>query len=159
MLEVLKQFRIVIRNIKTHYQDVEKSIGVSGAQLWALSIIAGKPGMTVGELAHDLAVHQSTASNLLERLAQLGFIERRRETSDQRVVSVYLTSEGESAIKHAPKPAIGLLQNALLTMDGGDLADLHESLHKLITAIGHKGRAGETTPISMFITGDAATSK
>lgn len=153
MLEVLKQFRVVIRNIKTHYQEVEKSIGVSGAQLWALSVVAGRPGITVGELADALAVHQSTASNLLERLAQLGFIERRREASDQRVVSIHLTPAGHSAIQHAPKPAIGLLQNALLTMEEGDLAELHESLHKLITAIGRKGRAGETTPISMFITG------
>ncbi|MBL8525028.1 MAG: MarR family transcriptional regulator [Betaproteobacteria bacterium] len=159
MLDVLKQFRIVIRNIKTHYQDVEKSIGVSGAQLWALSVVAEKPGIKVGELASELAIHQSTASNLIERLTQLGFIERRREDSDQRVVSVYLTQQGESAIRQAPKPAIGLLQNALLTMDEGDLADLHESLHKLITAIGHKGRAGETTPISMFITGESPASK
>jgi len=152
MLQVLKQFRIVIRNIKTHYQDVEKSIGVSGAQLWALSVIAGKPGIKVGELAGELAIHQSTASNLLDRLTQLGFIERRREASDQRVVSIYLTGAGETAIRHAPKPAIGLLQNALLSMAENDVADLHDNLQKLIDAIGPKAKSGGTTPISMFIT-------
>src|SRR5580765_4595897 len=128
MLAVLKQFRVVIRNIKTHYQDVEKITGVSGAQLWALSVIASQPGIKVGELATALAIHQSTASNLLDRLSQLGYIERRREANDQRIVTIHLSKAGRTAVKNAPQPAIGLLQNALLSLSDESLAGLHAHL-------------------------------
>ena len=65
MLEVLQQFRILVKSIRSHYQQVEARSGVSGAQLWALAHIAGSPGSKVGELARALAIHQSTASNLV----------------------------------------------------------------------------------------------
>jgi DNA-binding MarR family transcriptional regulator len=68
MLDVLEQFRIIVKSIRRHYQDVERRAGISGAQLWALAQIAGQPGCQVGELARALAVHPSTASNLVREL-------------------------------------------------------------------------------------------
>src|SRR5438105_15280012 len=64
MLEVLEQFRVIVKSIRRHYQDVERRAGVTGAQLWALAQIAEQPGGQVGELARAPAVHQFTASNL-----------------------------------------------------------------------------------------------
>jgi DNA-binding MarR family transcriptional regulator len=152
MLTVLKQFRIVIRNIKTQYQDIQKVTGVSGAQLWTLCVIAEKPGIKAGELARALAVHQSTVSNLLDRLSQLGYLERRREGIDQRVVTIHLTRPGYAIVKGAPQPAIGLLQNALLSLTDERLSGLQQHLNELILAIGLENKADGATPISMFIT-------
>src|SRR5258708_36963764 len=74
MLEVLAQFRVVFKSIRRHYQDVERRSGLTGALLWALAEIAGRPGGQVGELARSLAIHQSTASNLVRRPAPRGLI-------------------------------------------------------------------------------------
>jgi len=57
MLDVLRQFRVVIRTIKRHYQWVEQRCGVSGAQLWAMERIAATRGLTPGDLARELAIH------------------------------------------------------------------------------------------------------
>ena len=113
MLEVLTQFRVVVANTKKHYRNIEQTIGVSGTQLWTLIAVSQQPGITVGKLARELAIHQSTASNLLDRLFELGHISRAREGNDQRVVSVYLTEQGKKIVRRAPQPAMGLLQNAL----------------------------------------------
>ena len=154
MLTVLKQFRIVIRNIKTQYQDIQKATGVSGAQLWTLCVVAEAPGIKAGELARALAIHQSTASNLLDRLTQLGYVERRREGTDQRVVTIHLTRSGQAIVKNAPQPAIGLLQNALLSLSDERLSGLQQHLSELIHALGLKHERGGATPISMFISED-----
>ena len=151
MLAVLTQFRVVVANLKQHYGDIQKITGVSGTQLWTLIAIHEQPGIKVGDLARELAVHQSTASNLLERLAELGHIERRREGSDQRVVSLYLTQQGERAVNIAPKPAIGLLQNALLSLPEARVAGLREHLDELIRTIGVKRMTGEATPLSILL--------
>jgi DNA-binding MarR family transcriptional regulator len=157
MLEVLTQFRIVVANLKKHYSDIEKTTGVSGTQLWALIAISQQPGITVGMLARELAIHQSTASNLLDRLTELGHISRAREGIDQRVVSIYLTESGKRAAELAPKPAIGLLQNALLSLPQERVAALHEHLDELVRAIGVKRVPGETTPLSILLSDDERT--
>src|SRR5512146_2549626 len=77
-LEVLQQFRLLLRSIKRHYQWVEEQCGLSGAQVWALAEIADNPGIKVSELAQQLGVHLSTASNMLRRLEALELVKRMR---------------------------------------------------------------------------------
>ena len=154
MLEVLTQFRVVVSNLKKHYHDIETTTGVSGTQLWALIAIAQQPGITVGMLARELAIHQSTASNLLDRLNELGYIARAREGADQRVVSLYLTDAGNGIVRKAPQPAMGLLQNALLSLPQDRVAGLHDHLEELLRAIGVKRNSGLSTPLPALLHGD-----
>lgn len=148
MLSVLRQFRVVIASIKEHYREIESKTGVSGAQLWALHAIASRPGINVGQLAHELGIHQSTASNLVVRLIELGHIERKRDDRDMRIVSLKLTRLGKSAVRNAPKPAIGMLQQALLSLPNERLTSLHSNLDELIKSIGLKQSIGAATPLS-----------
>src|SRR5258708_12028424 len=113
MLEVLEQFRIIVKSIRHHYQDVERRAGLTGAQLWALAQVAQNPGSKVGELARALAIHQSTASNLLRRLEALELVARERQSHDQRQVKLFATKKGLQLLKAAPRPLIGRLQQAL----------------------------------------------
>jgi DNA-binding MarR family transcriptional regulator len=125
MLEVLMLFRVIFKSVRAHYSKVRKQTGVNGAELWALSHIGDAPGCTLGELASGLAVHQSTASNLVRRLVGFGLITRKRTQEDQRVISLQPTAKGKLALKRAPKPLIGVLQQALTQMPDAQLRDLH----------------------------------
>ncbi|HEX7688461.1 MAG TPA: helix-turn-helix domain-containing protein, partial [Burkholderiaceae bacterium] len=69
-VRVLRQFRQVFNAVKTHFQQVEKSVGMGGAQVWALSLVRDRPGLGVRALAEAMAVHQSTASNLVRGLVE-----------------------------------------------------------------------------------------
>ncbi|MFY8063824.1 MAG: MarR family winged helix-turn-helix transcriptional regulator, partial [Usitatibacteraceae bacterium] len=151
MLIVLKQFRVVIANIKRHYMAVERSSGVGGAQLWALCALAGHSKMTVGELARELAIHQSTASNLLDGLVTQGYVEKRRIHADKRTVTVVLTTQGKRVVKNAPQPAIGILQSALLALPNNNLSQLHNNLAELLVNMGPKSTRDASTPISKFL--------
>src|SRR5690349_14479194 len=68
--KVLRRFRVIFNAVKNHFRSVESQAGVSGAQLWALSVIHSHPGAGVNQLAGAMDVHQSTASNLVRALAQ-----------------------------------------------------------------------------------------
>jgi DNA-binding MarR family transcriptional regulator len=149
MLEVLEQFRIVFKSIRRHYQRVERNAGISGAQLWALAQVAAKPGIQVGELARDLAVHQSTASNLLRRLSGLGLVARRRAGRDQRMVALYATAQGHTVLRRAPRPLRGVLQDALSELPARSLESLRRDLARLIAVMKGKDlEAARTTPLS-----------
>jgi DNA-binding MarR family transcriptional regulator len=132
---VLRQFRIVFNAVKTHFRQVEREAGVGGAQLWALGVIQRSPGIGVTELARELDIHQSTASNLTKAMIERGLVSAGRESMDRRTVSLRLLAAGEEVLKAAPMPFTGVLPDALSSLDPETLARLEQDLAALITAL------------------------
>lgn len=141
-LEVLKKFRQIFRAAKLHFRQVERSAGVSGAQLWLLAELAEQPGARVKDLASAMALHQSTVSNLLEALTRRKLLVRRRDEADQRVVRVYLTTAGERLVNKAPAPARGVLPDALEALPPAALRRLDQCVAGLLKAMKAEVPAG-----------------
>jgi DNA-binding MarR family transcriptional regulator len=148
MLEVLEQFRVIFKSVRRHYQSVQHRSGISGALLWALAQVATNPGSKVGDLARALAIHQSTASNLLRRLGSRGLVSRRREGKDQRAVQLFATAKGLRVLKRAPQPFIGVLQQGLSDLSGSTLESLHRQLGTLIASMKVKSLQARGTLLS-----------
>ena len=147
-LEVLKQFRVLLRSIKRHYQWVEQRCGLSGAQLWAMAEIADAPGLKVSDLARQLGVHLSTTSNMLRRLEELSLVKRTRIGEDQRVVQLRLTAKGAKILRLAPRPLVGILQQALAELPQARLDSLHVELGEVIRLMKFKDIKARSTPLS-----------
>lgn len=145
--EVLKRFRMIFRAVQQHSHWVEARAGVSSAQLWALWELSRKPGLRVTELAKAMSVHQSTASNLLEKLVKKGLVTRNRISGDQRVVNLYLTPLGQETLERVPRPAQGILQNALMSLKTETLVSLSNELDVLIAHMNIKDDSGALQPI------------
>lgn len=134
-LEVLKKFRIVVRAAQRHSAWIEKQCGIGGAQLWVMQEVHDTPGARVGEIAAKLAIHQTTMSNLLNGLVKREYILKSRDNQDQRVVKLTLSDKGKELLAAAPKPARGLLPEALLQMDATALEELDKGLLNLMQSI------------------------
>lgn len=130
--DVLQHLRVVVRTTQAHSRWIEKSSGVSGAQLWAMWELFAHPGQKVSELSRALSIHQSTASNMLDKLEEKGLIRRDRSGPDQRVVQLFLTSKGSELLSGAPRPAQGAIKDALNNMPDKDLQQLNQGLRVLL---------------------------
>ena len=133
---VLQRFRQVFTAARAHYQQVEKQVGIGGAQVWALGVIASHPGIGVGDFARAMQVHQSTASNLVRALTDRGLVMSAREGSDRRAVQLRLQPAGSDLLAKVPGPFMGLLPQALAQMDPETLSRLVVVLRALIHAMG-----------------------
>ncbi len=133
---VLQKFRIVVAAVRRHTRELERSCGIAGAQVWMLAAIAETPGINVSALSRALSVHISTASNLLERLVQRGFVERVRCEEDRRAVRLRVTPAGNAVLENAPQPLRGLLVDALDRLPDETLQRLDEDLGSLIAHFG-----------------------
>jgi DNA-binding MarR family transcriptional regulator len=131
-LEVLKKFRQVFRAAKVHFNAIEKRAGVTGAQLWALCELEEQPGVRVTDLAAAMALHQSTVSNLIDKLLRKRLIRRDRGDIDGRVVRLYLTAAGERIVRSAPTPGRGVLPDALEHLPPTALRGLDQQLGNLL---------------------------
>jgi DNA-binding MarR family transcriptional regulator len=134
-LDTLQKIRIVIRAAQQHSSRIEKQCGVSGAQLWMMQELQETPGLRVGEIASRLAIHQTTASNLLRSLEKRGYAVKARDPEDQRVVKLALSEQGRDLLAQAPKPARGLLPEALRKLDGEGLRHLNKGLQRLLDSM------------------------
>lgn len=135
-LEVLGLFRMIFKSTAKHSEDIEKSAGIPGTQLWALAEIKENPHITVNNLARKMALHQSTISNLIDKMEKKSLLQRDRSKDDKRVVYLSLTPEGEDVLSKAPSPAKGILIDALERMSAEDLGLLHTNLSHFIDTLG-----------------------
>lgn len=131
-LEVLKKFRVIYGSVRQHFREVEQNCGVTGSQLWILQEVAKTPDIGVSGLAERLSIHQSTGSQLVEKLVARGLIIKERSKEDQRRVGLRLTAEASKILKNAPGPAEGILPEALNALTESSLRTLDLSLIEVI---------------------------
>jgi MarR family transcriptional regulator, organic hydroperoxide resistance regulator len=139
--QVLRRFRVVFNAIKAHFRQIEKEAGIGGAQLWALGVVLGNPGIGITELARAMDVHQSTASNLVKALAERELVGVVKEGTDRRTVALRILPAGRKVLRSAPGHFTGILPEAIASLDGRTLARLDEDLGKLIAVLGADERA------------------
>jgi DNA-binding MarR family transcriptional regulator len=133
--EVLRKFRQVFNAVKNHFQQVEKKVGIGGAQVWALSLIHEHPGIGVNDLSNLMDIHQSTASNLIKSLVTSELVEVRKNIEDKRIVELHINSAGKRILKKAPTPFSGVLPHALLQLNPKVLVRLNDDLSDLLNLL------------------------
>lgn len=148
-LETLKLFRIIFKSANRHFHEVEKKVGIGGASLWALAEISEADNLTVSALAKAMSVHQSTVSNLIEKLEVSGYVVRIRSLEDRRVVHLALTDQGRDVLSKAPPPYRGILPDALMRMDAEALSTLNSHLSELIVGMQGKHDDSAFEPLGM----------
>ena len=134
-LEALQGFRTIFGSARAHDADIRRAAGIPGSQLWALSEISRSEGMTVNELSEGMALHQTTASNLVNALVARRLIRRVRDGRDLRIVHLHVAAEGKRLLLRAPGPYAGLLPDALRRMGSDQLRQLTQSLAALVTVL------------------------
>ncbi|MDH5326034.1 MAG: MarR family transcriptional regulator [Gammaproteobacteria bacterium] len=144
---IMKDFRVVVRTTQAHSRWIEKQCGVTGVQLWAMWELFAAPGQKVSDLSKALSIHQSTASNMLDKLEHRKLIRRDRSGPDQRVVQLFLTPKGSELLSQAPRPAQGAVLDALKRMTDGELKHLQLGLDALINQMSVEEEGAGLKPI------------
>lgn len=120
---------------QAEYHKVDKKLGkyslVKG-QAALLSVIKENNGTTQNELANIFNVKYSSMSERLNKLEDLGYIEKELDNENQRFKRVYITPEGKKAVVQANK----LLKTFEETMYKGfakkDKKQLENYLEKIV---------------------------
>lgn len=147
-LDVLKQFRLIYGSVRHHFRQIEVTCRVSGSQLWMLHELQEAPGIGVSDLAHRLSIHQTTSSQLIEKLVARGYVVKTRSEQDQRRVGLTITRRAANVLKDAPGPAEGLIPEALMGLSESTLESLTANLGELIDGFRLQDEQAAETPLS-----------
>lgn len=133
--QVLRRFRVVFNAIRTHFQQIEKQVGLGGAAVWALSVVRDQPGVGVGGLAQAMDIHQTTASNLVKTLRSKELISLSKDEQDRRSVQLNILPAGLALLGRVSGPFEGVLPEALGKLPPATLARMDQDLGELIKVL------------------------
>jgi DNA-binding MarR family transcriptional regulator len=103
--------RRIVRALRAGNSEMERAIGVSSAQLFALREIARRPGESLSQLAAATLTTQSSVSEVVTRLIHNGLVVRKVAADDHRRTELVATRVGRASLAKAPETA----QEKLLT--------------------------------------------
>jgi DNA-binding MarR family transcriptional regulator len=94
--ELLAQFAQSYRAVSDAFMD---RIDMHRTQAIVLYRLFVQDGMTQSEIAQQLAVQGATITDILQRMEEVGYVSRRRDPEDNRLVRVYLTDMGREKMR------------------------------------------------------------
>ena len=130
--EIMHDLRKIFKAIQQYSEQVLKEFGVTGPQLWALRIIYNEGQLSMGELSDKMYLHMSTVSGIIDRLEKKGYVERKRDSTDRRVVKINLTKEGKRLVQKAPAAAQGRLLYGLESLSKPQVLNIRSSFEKVV---------------------------
>lgn len=129
--EIVQTLRRLFRAIHEYSKEIQKKSGLSGPQLWALTILKAQAGLSARELAARMFVHPSTVTGIVNRLVRKGAVARTIDDRDRRGVCLSATRSGGRILKTTPPPVQVGLTRALAALPPRRLRDLRTSLVKI----------------------------
>lgn len=132
--------RRLVEALRSSSREAEKSLGISGAQLYVLQKLSVEAGSSMNELAERTLTHQSSVSVVVTRLEEKGLVVRRRAEADGRRVEIRLTSKGKRLLRVAPSPVQERILNAIKQLSPSTRTALAKGLVALNSNAGFEGK-------------------
>ena len=130
--EIVASLRRLFKAVQVHSKATLRATGLSGPQLWALTLLEAEPGLSLGELARRMYAHPSTVSGVVARLVRRGAVRRVTDPRDRRGVRLSLTPSGRRVLRRCPPPVQVAIHRVLLRMPAGRLRQIKEALSLIV---------------------------
>ena len=105
---------------------------VTPPQWGVLVALWEQDGLSLSELAKRSFFDGPTMTGIVDRLEKANLVERRRDSSDRRVISVYLTEEGRTLQEQLPTLSDEANQEALAGLSDEETERFVATLRKII---------------------------
>jgi MarR family transcriptional regulator, organic hydroperoxide resistance regulator len=102
--------------------------GLQRPQNLVLDALVEHDGLTPGDIAEHLEVSGPTAVKMAQRMEANGFVERRRDDPDGRLVRVYLTEQGRRVQGPIQREIDQIAEKAVIGLSPRSRAVLKRSL-------------------------------
>ncbi len=133
---VLDHIRQIVHALEIGSRAAEKSVGISGAQLFVLQSLASAGPMSVNELAARSHTHQSSVSVVVTRLVEAKLVKRMRSITDARRLELSVTAAGRRLLKAKVVTPQERLLGALSRMTPRRLALFRSLLAEVVSQSG-----------------------
>lgn len=130
--QVCFSLAVAARTVIALYRPVLEPLGLTHPQYLVMLALWEQSPRSVSELGRALQLEPATLSPLLKRLEAIGYVTRRRNTTDERLLDIALTEEGAALREQALKVPPQIVERLEMPLD--ELTAIRDSLTRLIGA-------------------------
>lgn len=141
------------RLMATHAPEVS-ALDLTMSQMKTLYVVLAAGQLRMSDVATRLGVTSSTATEQVERLVELGLLERRTDPGDRRHVVVSTTPKAAASLEHLRELNTARMRELLGRIDADDLAVVERAISALASAMDEELAA---TPAAMTAPTDPTT--
>ena len=133
--EVGELWRKINKDIHHRFRDAFRGCDLPFGGLLLLRHIGRQPGVTVGELARRSGMVKSHVSKMLEQLVRQGYVERRADPADKRLVRAYVTQSATDRMAEMEARAQDAWSAVMDEVPEAQLEDVARGLRILLAAL------------------------
>jgi DNA-binding MarR family transcriptional regulator len=125
---------LVSRRLLASISD-SPDVPLTPTRLRALDVLAESGGLRIGDLAAAMAIEETTATRLVDRLETMGVAKRRRGADDRRVTVVALTPKGTRLVSSVARRRREFFRDVLEALDPDERTELVRLTEKATAAL------------------------
>ena len=131
----LNELRRLVQGLRTSSHAVERSLGISGAQLFVLRELSAEPGVSIRRVSERTLTDPSSVSTVVSRLVERGLVTRTRQAADARASCLAVSRKGKALLARAPEPYQGRVIAALRALPPSRLHEFRLALGEVVDAL------------------------
>lgn len=135
LLQQINYFTNLINREQHHQNFKANESKVSRAQGHLLGLLVVQDGITQKELSTQLQIRPASLGELVDKLEQTGYVERRVNKKDKRISNVYLTEEGRRSANEVMQARMELVNSIFSGLSEEEMNQLSTLMNKLILSI------------------------
>lgn len=132
----------VNRGLGEHIREVLAGHKIPVATMVIMRKIKAEPGTTVSELARRTGFAKSNVSNIIDELSRQGWVEKRTDPADHRLLRLHLTDSATdflSVVKADIRRRISDLVSGISETRANELIEGLREIHEALKAAKKKG--------------------
>ena len=129
--EIIYSIRRLMQAGELYTKELNKVYNISSAQLNCLLSLHENGPLPPSQIAKLIMVNSSTVTGIIDRLEQKGLVERKRISTDRRVITVDLTKNGKVLAENAPPPIQQKLFDGLSKLSEEEIKNISSTLLSL----------------------------
>lgn len=136
---ILNSIRQLVRALRLFDRQAQTKHGISAAQMFVLHALSEEDVLSLNELAERTATDQSSASVVVQRLVDAGYVSRTAKKEDRRQIELRLTAKGRTVTRKSPPPAQQKMLAAVEAMPARDRKVFANLLQTFVEGVGVRG--------------------
>ena len=113
----------------------EYPLSIPRSQVYLLRLLDRRGAISMSEMASSLGITMSGCTALVDRAVEAGWVERRRDPNDRRVVWVGVSPAGEQALTQIRERRAHILARYLTRLEVDEIVMLTNLLERIVAAI------------------------
>lgn len=134
-MEIAHLWRHVNRQMRSLFRKTSDAFELPSLSLLLLRHIREEPGITVSDLARRVGASKSHTWTLTEQLVQDGYVEKRSDSQDQRLISLFVTDQAARMLEKMGERAEAFWAAIFQELPAEDLENVERFLQDLFQAL------------------------